>query len=333
MRPFIVYDQFEEGFAIGQATAGSRQLHSETLVQLADLIECRVPESVERRFESQPEVVEDFELDRHDHRVMFCLRKDCLAQLEDLVSLMPSISENRMRIARMNGQQAVEAVRLPGGHLIREDVSEQVVRFVAGDESMGQVHPSKSQQPPETLKALQVEPALLSLFCQQLNNRRISQGQSHVTQDLFAGSREHILNDFYRQCFHNLPAGVQRLIKDELLTDSGYRESIALERITRELVQQGIAAEAIDTLVQRRLLHIEMRGNVRRVELTHDVLTDVVSRSRAERQKIESDQAARARKESLQREFRAGRRKFVVAVAAMAAGLLLVRAFSVLALC
>lgn len=332
VRPLVVYDQFEEGFAIGQITAPGRKLHSDLLIQLADLIEGRVPESVELQFETRPELVENYQLDRNDYRVVFSLREDYLAQLEDLFPVMPSIAENRMRITRMNGQQAVDAVRLPGGHLISVLLSEQVVRFVAGDQQDPVPDKASQEITVDTLSRLQVEPALLSLFCQQLNNRRIEQQLSQITPDLLAGNREHILNDFYKNCLKDMPVHVQRLIEDELLTESGYRESIALERAERYLNQNGVAANTLDTLVERRLLHIELRGNVRRVELTHDVLTDVVRRSRAQRQQVEADQATRDREALLLQKYRENRRRFVATISAMTAVVLLVGAVSIFAL-
>ena len=45
---------------------------------------------------------------------------------------MPSIAENRMRLTRMNGVRALEAVSNPGGDLITPEVAAQIVRFVAG---------------------------------------------------------------------------------------------------------------------------------------------------------------------------------------------------------
>jgi tetratricopeptide (TPR) repeat protein len=332
IRPVVVFDQFEEGFAIGQITATGRKLHGDMLIQLADLIEGRVPESVEQQIESRPELVEDYQLDRNDYRVIFSLREDYLAQLEDLCPVMPSIAENRMRITRMNGQQAVDAVRLPGGHLISVPLSEQVVRFVAGDQQAPLADKSGKEMPLDALSQLQVEPALLSLFCQQLNNRRIEQQLSQITPDLLAGNREHILNDFYKNCLQDMPVHVQRLIEDELLTDSGYRESIAMERAERYLSQNGVAASTLDTLIERRLLHVELRGHVRRVELTHDVLTEVVHRSRAHRQQVEADQATRDREAQLLQKYRENRRRFIATISAMTAVVLLVGAVSIFAL-
>ena len=91
---------------------------------------------------------------------------------------------------------------------------------------------------------------------------------------------------------------MRAFIEDELLTDSGFRENMALERARRLLTQRGAPASALDDLVQRRLLHVEERLEVQRIELTHDVLTKVIKKSRDERQQQRGgpgSAAARAR--------------------------------------
>ena len=61
-------------------------------------------------------------------------------------------------------------------------------------------------------------------------------------------------------------------------TTSGYRDSVAYEGA---LETPGVTAEALGRLVDQRLLRVEERSSgQRRIELTHDVLTDVVRESR-----------------------------------------------------
>ena len=61
-----------------------------------------------------------------------------------------------------------------------------------------------------------------------------------------------------------------------MLTESGFRESLAEERVQKAFAAAGASADALATLVDRRLLRIEERLDLRRVELTHDVLCSVV---------------------------------------------------------
>jgi hypothetical protein len=95
-------------------------------------VENRPPEVLERRFEDNPDLVKEFLFDDREGRVLLCFREDYLPHLESLRQSIPSITENRMRLTRMNGTRALEAVTNPGGDLITPEVGRQVVRFVAG---------------------------------------------------------------------------------------------------------------------------------------------------------------------------------------------------------
>src|SRR5204863_7666264 len=99
--------------------------------------------------------------------------------------------------------------------------------------------------------------------------------------DLVTGNRREILTDFYERSVADLPEGMRRFVEDRLLTKSGFRDNLALETALEE---PGVTKPLIDTLVARRLLRIEDRIGTQRVELTHDVLADVVHASRDARQ-------------------------------------------------
>ena len=284
VRLALVFDQFEELFAVGQARPEGRSRTSQFLKELADLVENRVPKSLADEFEQHPELAEQFEIDALDHRVLISLREDYLPQLESLRPLMPSLAENRMRLTRMSGDKALEAVLIPGGNIITPDVARQVVSFVAGHAA----RPAADALDEDALAELEVEPSLLSLFCRELNEYRWEKHPSRITSDLLAGSREQILEGFYQRCLADQPPGVREFVEDELLTDSGLRENMAIERARRALAQRQAPASALDVLVERRLLHLENRLDVQRVELIHDVLTAVVKKGRDERQQQEA---------------------------------------------
>src|SRR6185437_3190425 len=107
---------------------------------------------------------------------------------------------------------------------------------------------------------------------------------------------------------------VRRVIEDELLTASGFRENVAEESLLQHFAAAGAASDAVATLVNRRLLRIEERLDVRRVELTHDVLCSVVQSSRDQRKAREAQEAAehalndqRAREQAAQHALRRAR--------------------------
>ena len=275
--PLLIFDQFEEIFTLAQADDAGRRRAAQFMEDLADLVENRPPKELEARIESDESLSERFDFARADYRILIALREDYLAHLEGVKSVMPSITQNRMRLARMTGAQALAAVTNPGGRLVSEEVAESIVRFVAGGSE---------------LPNAEVEPSLLSLICRELNNARIAQGRSEISVDLLAGSKETILAEFYERALADQPEAVRRFIEDEMLTESGFRESLGEERVRKAFNAAGAAPDALAKLVDRRLLRVEERLDLRRVELTHDVLCKVVAESRDLRHEREAKELA-----------------------------------------
>jgi tetratricopeptide (TPR) repeat protein len=277
--PLLIFDQFEEIFTLAQADDAGRLRAKVFLEELADLVENRPPVALEQRIDRDEVDAGQYDFARADYRILIALREDYLAHLESVKAVMPSITQNRMRLARMTGVQALSAVMKPGGSLVSQEVAESIVRFVAGGSELANA---------------EVEPSLLSLICRELNTVRQAQGRAEISADLLAGSRDTILSEFYERALADQPPGVRRVIEDELLTESGYRESLAEERVIKALAAAGAEPDALAKLVDRRLLRIEERLDLRRVELTHDVLCSVVGSSRNLRHEREArDEAER----------------------------------------
>ena len=272
--PVLIFDQFEELFTLGGAAdPETRRRANGFIAELADLVENRPPARVEARLEVAGDEVETLDFARADYRVLIALREDYLPHLESLKTTMPSLMQNRMRLTRMQAARALEAVMKPAAGLVTREVAEQIVTFVAGQAA---------------LEGTEVEPSLLSLVCRELNNQRKSRGETVISATLLAGTRETILREFYERTLSDQPQAVRHFIENELLTDSGYRENIALERARKHLSDAGADPAALEVLVNRRLLRIEERLDVRRVELTHDVLCSVVKSSRDLRHQSEA---------------------------------------------
>ena len=274
--PLLIFDQFEEIFTLAQGDEFGRARAQRFIAELADLVENRPPKALEARLETDESAAERFDFARGDYRVLIALREDYLAPLEGLKGVMPSITQNRLRLAPMTGIQALAAVLRPGKRLVTEEVAAAIVRFVAGGAE---------------IEHAEVEPSLLSLICRELNDTRIAQGRSEISLDLLAGSHASILTNFYERSLADQPATVRQIIEDELLTESGFRENVAEERMRHSFAAAGAAPDALATLVNRRLLRIEERLDVRRVELTHDVLCGVVKASRDLRKEREAREA------------------------------------------
>jgi tetratricopeptide (TPR) repeat protein len=302
--PLLIFDQFEEIFTLGQMDDFGRARAAEFIEDLADLVENRPPRAIEAMLDVEDSIVERFDFNRADYRILIALREDYLAHLEGLKGSMPSITQNRMRLARMTGHQALAAVVKPGGKLVSEEVAEAIVRYVAGGSE---------------LRNAEVEPSLLSLVCRELNNARIAQNRPEISADLLAGSRDTILNEFYERALVDQPPRVRRFIEDEMLTDSGFRESLAEERVLKGLADANAMPNALPLLVNRRLLRIEERLDTRRVELTHDVLCAVVKASRDARREREAREEAE-RQLAAQREREEATKRSLVRTRYVAAG-------------
>jgi hypothetical protein len=274
--PLLIFDQFEEIFTLAQSDDFGRARAARFIADLADLVENRPPKEFEARLEHDDAAAERFDFARSDYRVLIALREDYLAPLEGLKAAMPSVTQNRLRLAPMTGQQALAAVLRPGKGLVSEEVAAAMVRFVAGGAELGNA---------------EVEPSLLSLICRELNDTRLGQGRSEISLDLLAGSHETILSNFYERSLADQPPAVRRIIEDELLTESGFRENVAEERVLSSFAAAGAAPGTLAILVNRRLLRIEERLDVRRVEITHDVLCGVVKQSRDLRHEREARDA------------------------------------------
>jgi len=291
--PLLIFDQFEEIFTLAQSDDLGRARAARFIEELADLVENRAPKSLEARLELDESGAQQFDFTRSDYRVLITLREDYLAPLEGLKKTMPSISQNRLRLAPMTGAQALLAVMQPGKGLVTEEVAAAIVRFVAGGAELANA---------------EVEPSLLSLICRELNDARISQGREEISLDLLAGSHATILSNFYERALADQPPAVRRIIEDDLLTSSGFRENVAEERLVSHFSAAGAAPETLARLVNRRLLRIEERLDVRRVELTHDVLCGVVKASRDLRLESEARAATeRVLAEQRERELAARR--------------------------
>ena len=308
----LAFDQFEELFTVGAASESTRLRRAPFLAEISDLVENRPPRALEERLDTQSELIGALAFDREDCRILFSLREDYLPQLEGLRERMPSIMENRLRLTQMTGHQAMAVVTEPAPDLVPLDVARQIVRFVA---RAGTGRPGSSAPARDDLAELEVAPPILSLVCRELNSQRLAQGMSQITAPLLTQNADTIIQDFYERSVADQPPEVRAFIEEELLTESGFRENMALEQARRRLAQRGGPVAALDELVRRRLLQTEQRLDVQRIELTHDVLTDAIRRSRDLRRQTETVQLAEQREAAVRAKLRRSRAVFTMAAA------------------
>jgi len=300
VRPVLVFDQFEELFTIGQESTEARALAAQTVDLMMELTTHRPGAEVRQAFETQPDTVENFDYDATNYQVLFAFREDFLPQFDQLRERLRINPHNRLALERLSGQTATESILGTGGRLVTPAVAEDIVRFVAGERDA-----AEDEKP---LPLLEVEPWLLSLVCQQVNEQRLAAAipQPHISSALLTGTRDLILAQYYASCIAGFDARVAAFLEDRLLTESGFRNTYPYDEA---LHVDGINAHVIDTLVDRRLLRKELHLGVQRVEISHDVLGPVLVRYRQQRMQQEADAVAAVRDISNRRRISEGRKR------------------------
>jgi hypothetical protein len=309
--PVLVFDQFEEAFTLGVENDWRRKRRDAFLAQLEELIENRPPQKLRRRWDEDPELVSDFEQDRTPCKIILSLREDFLPDLEQLKEGIRSIMQNRFRLERMDGGKAWQVVtgetmidgetRRTLSHLVDEEVALKIIDFVS--KTRGQRDQAALTR--ENLRARTIDPALLSVVCSELNNRRCAKKppQEKISFTLLSDSKEEIIREFFDSNVNALGAGagpVRRFIEEDLITGGGFRKRCDLDDALR---QQGVSRDDLRRLEQRRILRFEPSEGITWIELTHDLLTEVVYASRRQRREREvrakADAAAAEKKKKV----------------------------------
>jgi len=272
LTPVLVFDQFEEIFERERPTT-SRNIFLE---ELAGLVEDRAPDGVRDMIESDPDQIERFDFSTENYKVVVALREDFLPDLEGLKGKMPSVMLNRMRLTKMTGTQARNVVLKSGSHLVAPGVAERILDFVAAN---------RSAEPRERLSEadiamLEIEPALLSVLCRELNNKRQREKRQLITADLVEGAQHEIIAHFFNRSLADVDPALKLFIEDQLVTSKGYRDSRPL---ANALQLPGVTREAIDLLRRRFIVDIVERFGTQWLELTHDLLIGVVRQEREAR--------------------------------------------------
>ena len=168
--PLLVFDQFEELFTLGRASAMRRARTGAFVAELSDLVEGRPAAHVRARLEGDPEEALRYSMSDQPCKVLLSLREDFLPDLAELRSSMPAITDTMYRLRPMTIDEGLRVVEVGGGQLVDHAVAERIVEFVAS---------ARSDSASEHAEAV-VEPALLSVFCRELNNKRRALGAGRM---------------------------------------------------------------------------------------------------------------------------------------------------------
>ena len=337
--PVFVLDQFEELFTLGESVGAAVQRFRE---DFGDLAENRIPLSLAHALDADDGTPSPLDLRGMRYKALLSFREDYLPELEGWRRAIPSLGRVRFRLLAMRRDQAMAAVYRTAPHLLDEALAARVVQFVAAERSAAGGNGASASTAPKDAEAETtggtIEPALLSLFCRGLNERRKQQKKTRFDDDLLDKAQQGIISDYYRSCIDGMPDAVSEFIESELITEKGFRNSYARDDAVPAHLTQG----QLDRLIGRRLLRLEERYGAQRIELTHDLLTRAVREHRdarrteqervmlarqAEEQRRAIEEAARQREAQLQEaqrierqqnleaEARAGRRFKRLAIA------------------
>lgn len=271
LTPMFVFDQFEEVFTLGAGNAAAiRQLR----IDLADLIENRIPETTAKRHSGNGAGSNQLALDSQRYRVVLSFREDFLPNLEGWKRDLPSIARNRLRLLPMSQRRAFDAVYDTAPHLVNEKLAHDIVAFVAAAQDGSS---SSTGETDIDASDVTVEPALLSLVCHGLNEKRKAQQKEAFDEELLKRTKESIISDFYKTSLADLPRRVRTFIANELITERGFRKPCDVDDAYKKY---RLTKEQLRLLVDRRVVRIEPNRGTERVELTHDLLTRVVREDR-----------------------------------------------------
>jgi WD40 repeat protein len=296
LTPVIVLDQFEE---LCMPAGRVPDLVREFKTEVGDLAENRIPAD---------------HLRKRNYKLVICLREEFLHELEGWRQLIPAPGRSRMRLLPMRASEALDAVHKPAEEMMSRSVARRVVGIIAGENlhrARGTAfadidRPGDDFDPSGGASgAPEVEPALLSLFCRELNEERKRRGESHFDELLVEDARRDILANYYLSCVRDHPPRVAQFIESELITERGFRDSYVRE----EAVPSRLTDDELTRLIGSRLLRLQERYGAQRIELTHDVLTDVIREHRDRRRGGDTKAALAARADSHQAGLEAAHRR------------------------
>ena len=284
LKPVLVVDQFEELFTLHtqeERLAFARQV-AHLLRGPAPAIDKTLLADLGDLSETPPPV-----------KVVFSMREDFLAMLDELVPDLPNILTTRYRLSAMDREQAKQAIEGPAGvedqvleaptFTYTEGTVQKIIDFLA--EGAG----------PNLAEQGGINPFQIQIVCQHVEDLVLARTRSLTREKRAAiaisyedlggatGLRETV-SQFYERQLNNfnpyLRRRIQRLCEEGLANREGRR--IAQEQ--SEIVNRfGVDPRTLGRLVDLRLLQRERRLGGNHYELSHDTLLHPVLRARRQR--------------------------------------------------
>lgn len=255
--PVIFLDQFEEIFTICENKSDTRDFFS----MLNELFQPLPPDELINILEKTGKRLR-FE-EETNFRLILSMREDFLARLEDYSRNIPILRKNRVGIAPMSGNQALEVILKPNPDIVNRTAALKIIAHLTEMEDI--------VDSPEILDSLEVDTCILSLFCSQLYDTAVYNKLDEVTVELIDILGDDIIQAYYNKSIRAISKGAMNYLEENLLTKSGYRNSLAYE----DVVPEHVSEEEIKQLEKSRIIRKEIQHKTERIEFTHDVLCKV----------------------------------------------------------
>ena len=276
MTPVLVFDQFEELFTRVESPEAAQRYFEDFLRDLANLESGREP----KWYESACATDENIERPAYTRqpgvcKVVLSFREDYLANVKGLSRIIPSIDRIFLRLEPMTRKAAARAICEAGQHLIEGKGNTATLRTSV------RIIRKVTRAPGRLAGTATVDPALLSLFCRELNEKRkVSPGKLIDRSLVDSAEASQILKTFYAEAMCDVLPVTRKFVEDTMVLPGMRCRWPAAEP---NAFAAGVPPADLDTLTRRRILRRDIAGGIARFELTHDVLVDVALESRGNR--------------------------------------------------
>ena len=195
-----------------------------------------------------------------EFRLVIAIREDYLAYLEHHTENIPSMKLNRYFLQPMKAEEAKKVILRPAPEIVTEEVANCIIQKIT----------SESRQTVSSLEDCVVDPFVLSLFCHELNKRRMKDGAAQITSKLVNEYGNDILQDFYSEKMQGLhDSNTIKVLEDKLMTSGGHRIPLIYDNGS----SPGITDKDMDYLLSNRIIKQDKYDDKTvKIEFAHDVL-------------------------------------------------------------
>ncbi|MEO6733635.1 MAG: hypothetical protein ABIN01_20600 [Ferruginibacter sp.] len=284
--PVFIFDQFEEFFhhPIKHQHEFIIQLseivHEETPYRILDWITDIEPDkrTAEQVSWSQQPLI----------KVVFSLRADSLANMQSLVSCIPTVLRNRYELKPLTPDQAAQAITGPAG---KTDLgSEYTPPFSFNPNTITEIIRVLSG------KTNEIESSQLQILCNFIEDKvrkQLSEKATVTVDNSIINPAEDfpkILDNFYESQLEKIPEPKDRETARKLIEDlvlNGIRDSITKNRLMNTY---EVSEDLIEEIQNTRLIREEITNSGSTYELSHDTLIAPVEKSKNKRLRQEERQ-------------------------------------------